>query len=77
MSTTKTITGKPGQTAFDIALQEYGSVEGLRWLMEDNTINSQQIVVPQTVTGETLVIRKDTYKNKKVVDYYSKPVVTY
>jgi hypothetical protein len=73
----KTITGRPGQTAFDIALQQYGSVEGIRWLLEDNPINGGLIVVPQTVTGETIAIREGQYKNKKVVDYFTKPVVTY
>lgn len=72
-----TVNGKPGQTVFDIALQQYGSLEGLRWLLEDNEINGQQIVVPETVTGQTITIREGQYKNKKVVDYYKKTVVTY
>jgi len=33
---TYTIEGKEGQTIWEIALQEYGSVEGVRMLMQDN-----------------------------------------
>lgn len=32
----KVITTYPGQTIFDIALQEYGSMEGVELLMSDN-----------------------------------------
>jgi hypothetical protein len=32
----KVITTYPGQTIFDIALQEYGSMEGVEVLMADN-----------------------------------------
>lgn len=71
------ITGLPGQTAFDVALQYYGSVEGLRKLLEDNTINNEFVVVPETVTGQTISIRDDEIINKKVTDYYTKPVVSY
>lgn len=71
-----TVKGLPGQTIFDIALEQYGDVAGLRFLLEDNDINGELVVVPQTVTGQTLTIR-DTIINKKVTDYYMQPVVTY
>lgn len=73
----KNVTGLPGQTAFDIVLENYGSLEtGLRWLLEDNAINNQFAVVPETVNGQVLKIRED-FVNKSVIDYYTKPVVTY
>lgn len=77
MSDFKTITGLPGQTAFDVALQEYGDIAGLRWLMNDNQQNGYLLVISPNVTGFTLNIRKNTFINKKVVDYYKKPVTTY
>ncbi len=71
-----TVKGLPGQTIFDVALQQYGDVAGLRYLLEDNNINGELVVVPQTITGQTLVVR-NAIINKKVTDYYQSPVVTY
>jgi hypothetical protein len=73
----KNITGLPGQTAFDIALQEYGDVEGIRFLLEDNTVSTQFVVVPETLQGLTIRIREGEIINQKVTSYYRKPVVSY
>ena len=44
----------PNQTAYDIALQEYGNVAGINWLIEDNNFTA---VAPQLTAGDTLNIR--------------------
>lgn len=57
-----------GQNLLDIALQYYGSSEGLEYLLFDNPG-----VIPHDVTeGDELKIRKDEYKDKDVVLYYQK-----
>lgn len=73
----KGITAVPGQTAFDIALQYYGSVEGIRYLLEDNEVDGQFVVVQETLSGERVEIREDIIINKKVTSYYTEDVVSY
>jgi hypothetical protein len=55
-----------GQSMFDLAIQHYGSVEGLFLLMEDNAINS---VNHNFVDGELIQIKSDPI-NQTVVNYY-------
>lgn len=71
------ITARPGQTAFDIALQYYGNIEGIRFLLEDNSISSQFIVVSETLSGQRIEVREDEVINKKVTSFYKEDVVTY
>ncbi|HMN90463.1 MAG TPA: hypothetical protein PKD70_06220 [Saprospiraceae bacterium] len=74
----KNVTGLPGQTAFDIAIKQYGAVEGIRFLLEDNTISNQFVVVPETLQGLTISIRENQIINQRVTSYYGgKPVVSY
>lgn len=48
------VTVKNDQTIYDIAVQEYGSIEGIFWLMEDNPeLNLQD----DLVVGGQLLIR--------------------
>jgi len=68
----KTITVKAGQTIYDIAIQEYGGVEGVRSLIADNvgTINrSSVLTVGQLVKVKSDPVDKDTllfYKRKRL-----------
>lgn len=32
----KEVIAKPGQTILDVALEQYGSAEGMRYILEDN-----------------------------------------
>lgn len=54
------------QSLFDLSLQEYGSVEGLFLLMEDNNIAS---VNDNLNNGDALSIKSEAV-NRGVVDYY-------
>lgn len=65
------ITGRPGQTALDIALKHYGSLEGLRLLMEDNEIGGENILTASDLEGEEIKIRKGVVINKSVADYFA------
>ena len=62
----KTVKGLDQQTIVDIAIQEYGSVEAVFDIMEDNPgVNLQT-----RVAGKLLKIR-DVPTNKPIADYYS------
>ncbi len=61
------------QSLWDISLQEYGSIEGVFYILEANTsldINSQ------LVTGDLILIPERAPLNKKVVDYYNSLKIT-
>lgn len=61
----KTIKVQSGQTFFDIALQEYGCVEGELFILEDNNLSSDS----DAYTGQELQIRElvdITKENKKI-----------
>jgi hypothetical protein len=60
-----------GQSIFDIAIQEYGSIEGVSWICEDN----QYHVLPYNFTGAQTsdlggvsVKMRSEYIKKTVVD---------
>ncbi|MBY0244932.1 MAG: hypothetical protein K2Q03_05705 [Sphingobacteriaceae bacterium] len=44
------------QTLLDIALQEYGSIDGVYWLVEDNGLDS---IIDNVAVGQLLIIRND------------------
>lgn len=72
-----TVKGILGQTVFDIALKHYGSLEGIRFLMEDNQISGQNIVNVGDLDGVNISIRKGVVLNKQVADYFAtKTIVT-
>ncbi|MGB0869462.1 MAG: hypothetical protein ACPGSD_07680 [Flavobacteriales bacterium] len=50
------------QTLFDIAIQMYGHIEGVIWLLEDNPETSFETI------GSTIFLRKDMVR-KDVVKY--------
>ncbi len=69
----KKITVWPGQTIYDIVLKHYGSLLGLQYLLEDNP----GILIP-SVEGMELKIRKNTFIDRSVVDYFSnRQIATY
>ncbi len=53
------------QTIWDVALQHYGSVEGVEYLLEDNPncINADGVIP----NGQSYRIRRNVYTDKKVV----------
>lgn len=59
---------KEGQNLFDVALQYYGSAEGVIKLLEDNPSLSLESVL---VAGENLTVIQEPDK-QAIVDYYSK-----
>lgn len=60
-----------GQVLEDIAIQQYGTVEAVFILMEDNDLDLDS----QLYTGQELVIREEvpalTDTNKEIARYYS------
>ena len=64
----KIVVVQENQTIYDIALQEYGSVEGIFQIMEDNEVDLETNV---TVDQEIL-IDQDQVIDQSVVDYYAK-----
>lgn len=55
----------PGQSLFDIALQEYGSIEAVFQLAEDNAFSE----ITQFINPGTEVMTSES-KNKNVSNYY-------
>lgn len=64
------VTVKSGQSIFDIALQEYGSVEGVYNLMQDNPARIPSLDV-DLLPGDVLLIGSDPVQ-KDVTDYYTR-----
>lgn len=64
----KKIVVQYGQSVWDIAIQYYGSADGVYYLMLDNSLNLNDNVI----AGTKLNIRENTYINKAIVDYYNK-----
>lgn len=55
---------KIDQTLMDIALQEYGDIDGVFWLVQDNT---DLIGITDTLQeGQSLIIREEKIKPKMV-----------
>lgn len=67
----RSIEVKYGQSLFDIALQYYGSIEAVFWIVEDNNLNG---IVDNVFEGDLLQIR-DTVMNKQIVTELSKVTV--
>ena len=71
LATDKKYTATKGQTIFDIAVQEYGNIDGIAWLCEDNDIRVLPYNFGTTefsdLGGKSLLIREVTI-NQKVVD---------
>jgi hypothetical protein len=71
MPGTYEIIGKKNQTIIEVALQEYGSVEGVKYIIEDNS-PTFDILIYVPVEGMSLTIRKDSVIDKKVLARYNK-----
>lgn len=65
------ITGKPGQTICDIAIQYYGAISGVQWLVADN----EDILQPEDLEGVQIVIRKDEVKDQRIVNYFENKII--
>lgn len=55
------------QTLFDISIQEFGSIEGVFYILD---VNPGLTIESNLVNGETILIPNRESLNKKVVDYY-------
>lgn len=65
-----------GQTAYDVILQQYGSLDGgIAFLLEDNTIGDELPFGDLDIEEQTLKIR-DTVVDQSVVDYHSNKIIT-
>lgn len=65
----KQVIVQQGQTIVDIALQEYGSVEGLFALLEANqTLDLDSQLEP----GQKVLIRVEDVVNSDIVNYYQR-----
>lgn len=64
----KSVEVRKGQTPMDIALQEYGHIEGLEYILFDNP----NIELTDVSQGDILKIRTDSSKDSNVVGYYKK-----
>ncbi|MFC0182511.1 hypothetical protein SAMN04515674_101471 [Pseudarcicella hirudinis] len=64
---------KQKQTLYDVALQFYGDIAGVQWLIEDNALTS----LTDPITNLSLEIRDDKIKPQTVraLSPYS-PIVT-
>ncbi len=56
-----------GQSLFDIALQEYGSIEAVFQLADDNGITN---ITDSLIPGTELIIDENMIIDKNVVNYY-------
>ena len=66
---------KEGQTLLDIAIQKYGSIEGIAFLLEDNPGIIE--VTDSLISGTMLNIRDDSYIiDQTVVDYLKEKSIT-
>ncbi len=63
MANTKTLSSKQGQTLFTIAIQEYGSIDGLFYLCLDNNIHNLNTALPE---GTQLQIRTEPTNARNV-----------
>lgn len=66
----KYITVLPDQTLQDIAIQEFGSLEALSWLLEDN----QDVLDIEKPEGKKLLIRPQVY-DQSIVDYFENTII--
>jgi hypothetical protein len=59
----RSITAKYGQSLFDIALEYYGNIQGVFWLVEDNELNG---ITDNVFEGDPLLIRDEILNNNIV-----------
>ena len=64
----KTIIAENGQTIFDIAMQEMGSIEGVFDILENNAF----LRLDMAIAAGTRVLVPDKVINSGVVDYYTR-----
>lgn len=69
----KVVEIKYGQSLFDIAIQEYGSVEGVFWLVEDNNLSG---IVDNVYEGDTLNVRETIINKQVITDLREKTIAT-
>jgi hypothetical protein len=62
-----------GQTLFDIALQEYGSIAGVFQLADDNGIDN---ITDELAVGSVLIVSDEFIVNKNIVDFYKNNRIT-
>lgn len=59
----KQITAKPGQSIFDICLEQYGSAEGIRYILEDNPdLEVENLAAGDAVNVRNSILDKDIKK---------------
>ena len=68
----RTINVIPNQSLSDIAIEYYGSVEGVFLILEDNRNVSS--VNDRLITGQELIVRSPL--NARIVSYLNEPVAT-
>jgi hypothetical protein len=73
MKIRKEIIAREGQNLIDIALQEYGSLEGLDRLIKDNSLDDGYNTI--VTNGQELVIKQEPTK-EDVVQYLEQKGVT-
>lgn len=61
---------KPGQTVFDVALEQYGNIEGVALIAEDNP----SISLDEAEEGTEVLIR-DEVIDKKTKNYFSNKTI--
>jgi hypothetical protein len=66
----KYITVLPDQTLIDVCIQEYGSLEALKWLLADNP----DVIDTEKPEGLKLLIRADIY-DESIVDYFENTII--
>ncbi|MCE9539753.1 MAG: hypothetical protein K8R85_11115 [Bacteroidetes bacterium] len=66
----KQVTVENNQSIWDLAIQYYGSVDGIKQLILDNAtkLNLNDSVVP----GTKIIVREEMIINKPMVDYLKK-----
>lgn len=69
MANKKIITSTFNQTIFDLALQEYGSVEGVITIIQENGLES---VNDNIESGDEFVVLLNSAINKDVLSEYAK-----
>lgn len=52
---------QPGQCIEDIALQEYGSINAVRWVLEDNLVAFPNGYSTDLASGTELVLRDESF----------------
>jgi hypothetical protein len=71
--TTKKVTVNEGQSLMDLAIQEYGGIEGIFDLMEDNVLPGIQVKMN---VGQILKVYKEKASDSAIKDFYTQRGVT-